>query len=38
MAHTARKKVRRLIIVALAGIFVCSTMYVSFAFGFRAGI
>ncbi len=37
MVHSLRKHTRRLLIVVLAGSFISSAMYVSFAFGFRAG-
>lgn len=38
MTEKAKKRTRRVFIVALLGCLCCSMMYVSFAFGFRRGI
>lgn len=38
MSHALKKQARRLAIIVLAGSFISSAMYVSFAMGFRAGI
>ena len=38
MTETTKKKTRRLFVFVLASGMMCSMMYVSFAFGFRAGV
>jgi hypothetical protein len=38
MKPSLRQKSRKAILLVLTGALVCSFMYVSFAFGFRAGI